>query len=359
MTGTAELIHSAASRARVLVISFVVLGLAGCSLLIDGDPPSFADAGFGDAAGSTEMDAGATPCSTLVAPLNGSLDRTTGAPGEAVTYSCEDGYLLVGNGGSTSRVCRADGTWTGEDPRCEREIDPCEPNPCANGGICDIVGEVYSCACLPESGYAGPMCSMRVTCEEVLASPDDGAVHPIVGEFGDVATYWCDSGYRLVGEATRTCQADRSWSGTPPICESTGGYFLWPIPGSPGHSFDYQVGVDTVRDRVTGLEWERTPASGRVVWDAAQRYCADLILSGNADWRVPTRMELISIIDYSRRLPAIDPIAFVATSDAYWTASAYAADPGRAWAVGFGDGWVLNDPRSFDYPVRCVREGAP
>ena len=35
---------------------------------------------------------------------------------------------------------------------------------------------------------------------------------------GDTATYTCDSGYELVGSATRTCQADGSWTGSAPTC---------------------------------------------------------------------------------------------------------------------------------------------
>ena len=35
---------------------------------------------------------------------------------------------------------------------------------------------------------------------------------------GSTATYTCDSGYFIVGENTRTCQEDGSWSGRAPIC---------------------------------------------------------------------------------------------------------------------------------------------
>ena len=38
--------------------------------------------------------------------------------------------------------------------------------------------------------------------------------------FGSVATYSCQIGYRLVGESTRTCQANRQWSGVAPVCKS-------------------------------------------------------------------------------------------------------------------------------------------
>ena len=38
--------------------------------------------------------------------------------------------------------------------------------------------------------------------------------------FGSVATYTCDTGYNLNGDDTRTCQADGTWSGVEPTCES-------------------------------------------------------------------------------------------------------------------------------------------
>ncbi len=43
---------------------------------------------------------------------------------------------------------------------------------------------------------------------------------------GTMTTYSCDSGYVLVGQATRTCEDARGetigiWSGTTPICEGT------------------------------------------------------------------------------------------------------------------------------------------
>ena len=35
---------------------------------------------------------------------------------------------------------------------------------------------------------------------------------------GSMAAYNCDAGYNLQGNGARTCQADSSWTGTPPDC---------------------------------------------------------------------------------------------------------------------------------------------
>ena len=37
------------------------------------------------------------------------------------------------------------------------EADPCSPNPCKNGGICQIVGGTFKCTCT--AGFFGPTCS--------------------------------------------------------------------------------------------------------------------------------------------------------------------------------------------------------
>ena len=37
---------------------------------------------------------------------------------------------------------------------------------------------------------------------------------------GNVAFYECLPGFILVGNATRTCQSDGTWSGSEPVCEA-------------------------------------------------------------------------------------------------------------------------------------------
>ena len=36
---------------------------------------------------------------------------------------------------------------------------------------------------------------------------------------GTTVMYTCITGYVISGESTRTCQADSTWSGSPPTCE--------------------------------------------------------------------------------------------------------------------------------------------
>ena len=46
---------------------------------------------------------------------NGGRTVDGSSPGSVATYTCNDGYVLVGD---STRTCQATGTWSGEDPQC-------------------------------------------------------------------------------------------------------------------------------------------------------------------------------------------------------------------------------------------------
>ena len=53
-----------------------------------------------------------------------------------------------------------------------------------------------------------------------LTDPANGQVDLTSGTtFGLNATYNCNTGYNLVGDSTRTCQATGNWSGSKPTCQ--------------------------------------------------------------------------------------------------------------------------------------------
>ncbi len=55
-----------------------------------------------------------------------------------------------------------------------------------------------------------------------LSDPGNGTVNaPTTTFMNTAATYNCNTGYNLTGDMTRTCQANVTWSGTAPTCEST------------------------------------------------------------------------------------------------------------------------------------------
>jgi hypothetical protein len=111
----------------------------------------------------------------------------------------------------------------------------------------------------------------------------------------------------------------------------------------------------TVVDQVTGLRWERT-ARGPTTFAAANSSCPP-------GWRLPTRIELVSLLDYTRSI-AIDERTFPraeSDSQVLWTSSAPARE-----LDGVTDPYVLVvDPVTGDVDAlttptetrvsRCVR----
>ena len=53
-----------------------------------------------------------------------------------------------------------------------------------------------------------------------LTDPANGIVNHTAGTTSEqTATYSCNTGYNLVGDGIRTCQAKGNWSGNAPTCE--------------------------------------------------------------------------------------------------------------------------------------------
>ncbi|HXU80256.1 MAG TPA: DUF1566 domain-containing protein, partial [Polyangia bacterium] len=113
-------------------------------------------------------------------------------------------------------------------------------------------------------------------------------------------------------------------------------------------------------DPGTGLMWQRATPGDRFDWEGAQRYCDCLMLAGFDDWHLPTRMELVSLVDYRRQEPSIDPEAFPGTPNTwYWSSSPVAGESEVAWYLSFMDGNTHEAARDVTYAVRCVRGGVP
>lgn len=129
------------------------------------------------------------------------------------------------------------------------------------------------------------------------------------------------------------------------------------LPGTLEHPQSYQASVDTVVDCVTGLEWERAANPPLPTHAAAVAHCEDSTTAGYDDWRLPTAIELLTLVDYAVESPAptIDLAAFPGTpAQPYWCALAAGA-PSELWHVDFGTGEVNREPVVGDAGARCVR----
>ncbi len=142
------------------------------------------------------------------------------------------------------------------------------------------------------------------------------------------------------------------------------------------HSYTRDDTKEIVTDNVTGLMWQDN-ATITKQWvttanynagnysdtsgDTATTYCNDLTLGGYSDWRLPTRGELLDIVDNGRFNSAIDPMFVNTTSGNYWGATSYAGNTSHAWLIDFGYGgtytYNLNYDKYYSYYVRCVRAG--
>jgi hypothetical protein len=158
------------------------------------------------------------------------------------------------------------------------------------------------------------------------------------------------------------------------------GWASWPMPnpvnaGLPNQaSYDRSSTLGVVKDNVTKLWWQdpvgganasSVNCSGGCSQDQASAYCANLVLAGYCDWRLPTRIELVSLIDFTQA-PPIDPGSFgsLPSVDAFWTSSLVNVDTPFAYYVDFSDTSsggpvtvVSVDPGTEQHNARCVRGG--
>jgi hypothetical protein len=141
-----------------------------------------------------------------------------------------------------------------------------------------------------------------------------------------------------------------------------------------------------VRDNVTGLVWEVKTDDGSI-HDKDNEYTwydsnpetnggyagtngdgtdtEDYINSlndsnygGFSDWRLPTIVELASLVNYGKLYPSINTSFFPETMSAfYWSSTSYAYYTGTAWGVYLRSGIDYNLAKDSSYYVRAVRGG--
>jgi hypothetical protein len=128
----------------------------------------------------------------------------------------------------------------------------------------------------------------------------------------------------------------------------------------------------TVTDKTTGLIWLKdAKCLGALTWHEATTSVVGLadgqcgLTDGSAagDWRLPERVELLSLINERYTYPALsnmagtgqwmegDPFSGVQSSP-YWSATAYENYPDVAWLVFLGAGHVYSNSVYYDKKTR-------
>lgn len=76
----------------------------------------------------------------------------------------------------------------------------------------------------------------------------------------------------------------------------------------------------TITDNKTGLMWSKTTSKSKMSWEDAKTYCDVLNKGGYDDWRLPTKNELLLLVNKDFGEPAINTVYFPDTEKAeYWT----------------------------------------
>ncbi len=315
-------------------------------------------------------------CTYLDACTNGScigLPKTCNDGNACTTDSCGGGYCVFlpgnvttcddGNPCTTGDVC-SQGACSGMAIACD-DGDPCTAASCD-----ELVGGCVHTKIDKDGDGFGPGAACGGDCDDSIT-----AIAPDVTEVcGNGVDENCD------GKTDDGCPAPCTSPGfAPPACtECLDGYVSVTGGAGPDCAPDMPVwgprplnasayltdnGDGTVSDSQTKLMWQREQSVTEqygITWQAAISHCATLSLAGHADWRLPTLAELLTLLDFSQKLPNLEASAFPASpATTYWTA---VTDPGlsypNAWYFSFAgsESYAIQpDGIEFTNSALCVR----
>jgi len=206
-----------------------------------------------------------------------------------------------------------------------------------------------------------------------------------------VALLWHGMPLSSVAQA-QMCAGDTNMDGQVTIAEVQQAANSYLYDCSPNQPRFVDNGDGTISDYETGLTWEKKSDDGsihdkddRYTWSTGFPYDFDGTVrtrflvalnsgggfAGHRDWRLPTREELQSIVDYADPIPPIvNPVFDTACAPSctvtscsctvlnyYWSSSTVAPNPGYAWIVYFIHGTVSAGVKPNEYHVRAVRTG--
>lgn len=147
-------------------------------------------------------------------------------------------------------------------------------------------------------------------------------------------------------------------------------------------------GDGTVTDDTTGLMWqlhddadhaprlyswsaENDDMNGTLVTGLLEDLNEGEGFAGHNDWRIPSILELFSIVNYDRKQPSVSPefhadceescalgSCACTAIDCYWSSSTYQFAPSQAWTVNFNAGEAQGSGKTTFCFARAVRDAS-
>lgn len=281
----------------------------------------------------------------------------------ACVVSCSVGDIRCADD-YTAQACNENGEWQDVETcdactqcdhntgQCRSEVLP-DDSPCVDANNkCLLNGTCQGGVCTADKNGSQIECLEAGECSPGVCDPSTGSCMAKNGTP-------CDDGN--VCTTSGTCQGGTCMS----LPTTDHFHARWNLAVKP--QVPRFVYTDTVvLDKLTGLMWERKVRAEPWTFTEATSHCACLndrldpncekIPGYLAGWRVPTRIELISIVNHALYNAAIDGKAFPGTpSRSFWTSSQ--ADPLHAWVVDYLEGFWYETTTGdgTDNQVRCVR----
>ena len=236
-------------RNTLLLLSLVAVG---CS-----PPPSNSDGGGGVGGGAGGSAGGA--CANVGCSGQGQCVVQNGA----ATCQCNAGYA-------------ASGLTCVQMAQCEGKANG---TACSDGNLCTTGDSCMNNQCVAGAGCGTPAECATMTCDMAV-----GCVSGAVADGTACSIGVCVDAGCLDNDIAR-----------------------WPIRDRS--ALDYDVNGGVTFDKVTGLLWQRDFDLQYRTLAEAKAACASLALA-DGGWRLPSRIELLSVVDYNRLKPALNASNF-------------------------------------------------
>jgi len=129
--------------------------------------------------------------------------------------------------------------------------------------------------------------------------------------------------------------------------------------GCNSSRFKCVMGGEAILDKQTGLTWSRNVHIANVAkpWQEAVKFCKDLEIGDRKGWRLPTKEELITILDTSQSDPALPAghpfknVGGIREWKTVWTGTVYEGNSNSAYIIALYTGRVSDELKLFDYHI--------